>query len=103
MELGALGSRQTGGGWGGAVISLVPVDQAAAFLDAVKTSYEPYQALDEVELDSNAFITKPGVGAGGEYFQRGGSCLRYQSIISRAMSCECIFITYSCGINYALH
>jgi galactokinase len=66
MRLGAIGSRQTGGGWGGAVISLVHIEQAAEFLAALKAEYAPYQKLDAAELGNNAFITRPGVGAGGE-------------------------------------
>lgn len=64
LKHGALGARQTGGGWGGAVISLLPVAEVPAFLEAVKRDYKPYTALSAEELEEAAFATLPGVGAG---------------------------------------
>lgn len=64
LKHGALGARQTGGGWGGAVISLLPIGEVAGFLDAVKRDYAPYAALSAAELEEAAFATLPGVGAG---------------------------------------
>ncbi|KAL1411058.1 galactokinase [Vanrija albida] len=61
---GALGARQTGGGWGGAVISLLPVQDVPAFLDTIKKSYPPFANLSPKELEDAAFATLPGVGAG---------------------------------------
>lgn len=39
LEHGALGARLTGGGFGGSVIALVPVDRAAAMASAVKEAF----------------------------------------------------------------
>lgn len=64
LENGALGARQTGGGWGGAVISLVPVAAVDGFLESVKAAYKPYAGLSDEELEDAAFATLPGVGAG---------------------------------------
>ncbi|KAI9637939.1 ribosomal protein S5 domain 2-type protein [Dioszegia hungarica] len=64
MNAGAIGSRQTGGGWGGAVISLVHTSQAEAFLGTVKEEYGPYKGLSEEKLHEEAFATIPGCGAG---------------------------------------
>jgi galactokinase len=55
-----------GGGWGGAVISLVHTDQAETFLKTVKEKYEPYKGLSVERLHEEAFATIPGCGAGGE-------------------------------------
>ena len=85
---GAIGSRQTGaipstvkmkcaakflciyegGGWGGAVVSLVPVGKAQEFLDSIKMKYPLYRGLGEDALNEAAFATLPGSGAGGELF-----------------------------------
>ncbi|BEI81718.1 hypothetical protein CcaverHIS002_0208780 [Cutaneotrichosporon cavernicola] len=64
LRHGALGARQTGGGWGGAVISLLPVGEVAGFLEKVKRDYAPYASLSAEELDEAVFATLPGVGAG---------------------------------------
>lgn len=64
LKHGSLGSRQTGGGWGGAVISLLPVDQVPDFLAKVKAEFPSYAKLNAEELDEAAFATMPGVGAG---------------------------------------
>jgi galactokinase len=90
LECGALGARQTGestnkiilksgenvgrklgtltcipgGGWGGAVISLVLVSKAEDFLKEVKKRYGPYQDLSEEKVLEAAFATLPGSGAG---------------------------------------
>jgi galactokinase len=64
LKHGALGARQTGGGWGGAVISLLPVEEVPRFLENVKREYAPYARLSEAELEEAAFATLPGVGAG---------------------------------------
>ena len=81
LECGSLGSRQTGrlcerfhtrplttgGGWGGAVVSLVPVESVGDFLVKVKASYPAYKGLSEDALNQAAFATAPGCGAGGEF------------------------------------
>jgi galactokinase len=61
---GALGSRQTGGGWGGAVISLLPVDEVPGFLERITQQYEPFTKLSSEQLKDAAFATLPGCGAG---------------------------------------
>lgn len=61
---GALGARQTGGGWGGAVISLLPVDAVPSFLETIKSQYSAFKTLSPQELKEAAFATMPGVGAG---------------------------------------
>jgi galactokinase len=57
-------AKSSGGGWGGAVISLVPISEAESFLNRVKKQYGPYQGLSEAKLDEAAFVTLPGSGAG---------------------------------------
>ena len=66
LAQGALGARQTGGGWGGAVISLVPVSQVTEFLTKINAAYKPFEGLSEAEVDEAAFATLPGSGAGSE-------------------------------------
>ncbi|OXM76047.1 galactokinase [Cryptococcus neoformans Bt63] len=66
LQCGSLGSRQTGGGWGGAVISLLPADRASDFLRKVRKMYGLYRGLSVDELDKAAFISVPGSGAGCE-------------------------------------
>lgn len=55
----------TGGGWGGAVVSLVPVSKLDDFLTAIKQKYPAYQSLDPAALGKAVFATAPGCGAGG--------------------------------------
>ena len=47
------------------MISLVKVEEADAFLQRVKEAYGPYQGMSKAEVEQNAFITRPGTGAGG--------------------------------------
>lgn len=82
LRNGALGSRQTGttfaacrglanrvgGGWGGAVISLVLTSDVPEFLRRIKETYEPYRDLDLEKLEASAFASLPAVGAGGESY-----------------------------------
>ncbi|OCF32013.1 galactokinase [Kwoniella heveanensis BCC8398] len=72
LECGALGSRQTGGGWGGAVISLIPAEQADSFLAQVRTRYGGFKGLSEEQLQEAAFVTVPGSGAGIYTLSQGG-------------------------------
>lgn len=58
--------KGTGGGWGGAVVSLVPMSKTEDFLEKVKRMYPLYKGLSEEEVDEAAFATLPGSGAGGE-------------------------------------
>lgn len=60
------GTTPLGGGWGGAVISLLPADRASDFLRKVRKMYGLYRGLSVDELDKAAFISVPGSGAGCE-------------------------------------
>lgn len=60
------GTTPLGGGWGGAVISLLPSNRASDFLREVRKMYSLYRGLSVDELDKAAFITVPGSGAGCE-------------------------------------
>lgn len=64
LKNGALGARQTGGGWGGAVISLLPADQVPDFVARVTKEYPAYEGLGKEKLDEVAFASMPGSGAG---------------------------------------
>ncbi|KAK8869627.1 galactokinase [Kwoniella newhampshirensis] len=71
VEAGAVGSRMTGGGWGGSVVSLLPVDEIPTFLKNVREKYTHYNGLTDEQFGEAAFATLPGHGAGGE-----SSCFR---------------------------
>ena len=45
---------------------MVKVEEADAFLESVKREYGPYKGLKEEEVRGEAFVTRPGMGAGGE-------------------------------------
>ncbi|KAL8292829.1 hypothetical protein RQP46_000523 [Phenoliferia psychrophenolica] len=62
---GALGSRVTGAGWGGATVSLVPEPQVPAFIAALRAGYyaKKFPNLSAAELDDACFATKPEAGA----------------------------------------
>lgn len=64
LKNGALGARQTGGGWGGAVISLLPAEKVPGFIEAVTKAYPAYEGLSKEKLDEVAFASMPGSGAG---------------------------------------
>ena len=66
LSLGALGSRQTGGGWGGAVISLVKKSEVPSFLEKIR-AFSAYQGLSDKAMEDVAFATLPGSGAGSKY------------------------------------
>lgn len=71
LESGALGSRQTGGGWGGAVISLVPVSSLDEFMSSIKGKFSAYEGLSDEAMGKAVFATAPGCGAGGECLCQG--------------------------------
>ncbi|GAA6023075.1 hypothetical protein JCM10207_007711 [Rhodosporidiobolus poonsookiae] len=62
---GALGSRVTGAGWGGATVSLVREPDVPAFLKALRSEYyaKRFPNLSDKELDDALFATKPELGA----------------------------------------
>ncbi|GAA5821904.1 hypothetical protein JCM11251_004771 [Rhodosporidiobolus azoricus] len=62
---GALGSRVTGAGWGGATVSLVREPDVPDFIKALRTEYygKRFPDLSEKELDDACFATKPEAGA----------------------------------------
>ncbi|KIR39238.1 galactokinase [Cryptococcus deuterogattii Ram5] len=64
LENGAIGSRMTGGGWGGSVVSLVESSQVPEFLEKVRKGYEKYGDLEDEEWVEVGFATMPGHGAG---------------------------------------
>ena len=59
-ESGALGSRLTGAGWGGCVVSLVHEDNLEQFLDKMRTFYKD---KPDVVVDEALFSSTPGGGA----------------------------------------
>ncbi|KAK4706064.1 hypothetical protein P7C70_g132, partial [Phenoliferia sp. Uapishka_3] len=65
LKNGALGSRVTGAGWGGATVSLVPEPEVPAFIKALKEGYyaKRFPNLTQNELDDACFATKPEAGA----------------------------------------
>ncbi|KPV77344.1 uncharacterized protein RHOBADRAFT_11723 [Rhodotorula graminis WP1] len=62
---GAIGSRVTGAGWGGATVSLVSEPDVPRFIEALKTEYynKRYPNLSEQELADAVFPTKSEAGA----------------------------------------
>ncbi|KAI5480405.1 galactokinase [Pseudohyphozyma bogoriensis] len=62
---GALGSRVTGAGWGGATVSLVPEAQVDGFIKSLREGYyaKRFPNLTENELNDACFATKPEAGA----------------------------------------
>eukprot|EP00850_Spirogloea_muscicola_P015711 SM000123S25823 [mRNA] locus=s123:43268:47291:- [translate_table: standard] len=64
---GALGARLTGAGWGGCTVSLVPDNQAASFIQALKDNYYAPRVkswrIEASSLDACVFASKPASGA----------------------------------------
>jgi N-acetylgalactosamine kinase len=63
---GALGSRMTGAGWGGCVISLVQTEQIDAFCQHVRNTYYAAFPTNETtnKVEANyMFVTKPSQGS----------------------------------------
>ncbi|XP_061101188.1 N-acetylgalactosamine kinase isoform X1 [Conger conger] len=63
LQSGAVGSRLTGAGWGGCVVSMVPVDALDSFLQRVRESYYQPDARRAALEKQSLFVTKPGGGA----------------------------------------
>lgn len=63
MMSGALGSRLTGAGWGGCVVSMVPTNQVETFLLKVKDEYYANDPIRSGKMESSVFITRPSGGA----------------------------------------
>ena len=59
---GALGSRLTGAGWGGCVVSLVPADKLQSFMSSINSAYYNASLLSSVSGDC-LFASQPGDGA----------------------------------------
>jgi len=59
---GALGSRLTGAGWGGCVVSLVPADNVPNFVSNISTGYYT-EPLPAAVLTECLFTSEPGDGA----------------------------------------
>jgi len=57
------GSRVTGAGWGGCIVSLVHREDADAFIAHVKKRYASYEGMGEEDLAGWVFATEPGMGA----------------------------------------
>jgi len=61
---GAFGSRLTGAGWGGCVISLIPSSAVESFFEKVKTEYySKIPAAQSLPVEAYMFATSPGTGA----------------------------------------
>lgn len=61
-ESGAYGSRLTGAGWGGCVVSLIPKDKLESFLISVKEKYYDKNVRLKNLFNESAFSTKPSDG-----------------------------------------
>jgi N-acetylgalactosamine kinase len=63
-EAGAFGSRLTGAGWGGCVISLIPSNIESSFVKALQDGYyHVIPATKALSVSEYIFSTKPGAGA----------------------------------------
>ncbi|KIK97469.1 hypothetical protein PAXRUDRAFT_824902 [Paxillus rubicundulus Ve08.2h10] len=62
LEAGAYGSRVTGAGWGGCIVSLVDESQVDSFIARMKEGYGPYHGLEGEALQEVIFATKPSSG-----------------------------------------
>jgi len=60
---GAKGSRMTGAGWGGCVVSLVPSDSVMSLLTAVRDNYYKLAPKKFERVKEALFATTPGDGA----------------------------------------
>ena len=55
---GVIGSRMTGGGFGGCAVSLIETDRTAAILEEIVSRYQ-----SETGIEPTAFVTRPAQGA----------------------------------------
>ena len=60
---GSLGSRLTGAGWGGCVVSLVREDKYKELIDKLRDEYYSKDPSRMENLEASLFLTKPGAGA----------------------------------------
>ena len=60
---GSLGSRLTGAGWGGCVVSLVREDKHRELIDKLRDEYYSKGLRRMEDLEASLFLTKPGAGA----------------------------------------
>ena len=63
-DSGALGSKQSGAGWGGVCVSMVPKDKVNEFLTKIRAYYLKERPEDEKlnipnSIDDNIFVTQP--------------------------------------------
>ncbi|KAI8371369.1 galactokinase [Radiomyces spectabilis] len=65
LSHGALGSRLSGAGWGGATVSLVPSNKVENFISAIKQTYykSHFPKLSEEELDDAILASQPCSGS----------------------------------------
>lgn len=61
---GAVGSRLTGAGWGGCMISMVRENDLEGFMQKVKEGFYDGKALGGRRMEEVLFATRPGSGAG---------------------------------------
>ncbi|KAG1729864.1 ribosomal protein S5 domain 2-type protein [Suillus paluster] len=57
------GSRVTGAGWGGCIVSLVHREDVDAFIVHVEKGYASYEGMSDEDLAGWVFATEPGMGA----------------------------------------
>ena len=61
-KAGAYGSRLTGAGWGGCVVSLVPRERVKEFFETVKQDYYSKNPRLEILFEKSVFSTAPSSG-----------------------------------------
>ena len=62
-DSGALGSRLTGAGWGGCVVSLVPTPLVDSFIHKMKAGFYDETKERQALMEDALFSTEPGDGA----------------------------------------
>ncbi|XP_051548272.1 N-acetylgalactosamine kinase [Myxocyprinus asiaticus] len=63
LQVGAVGSRLTGAGWGGCTVSMVPSEKIDYFLQTVRERYYTPDARRSALEKQSLFVTRPGGGA----------------------------------------